>query len=104
TDFLRACRNQDVHGATQLADVPFYVGASGRSLLVPDAESVVRDRSRLWAFFEGQFRLVRRSDGVPSEAIRVESVEAYKMLDADPVVAAALDVVADPTDFVVVVR
>jgi hypothetical protein len=103
SDFLRACRNQDAHRATQIADVPFYTGASGGNLLNPDAEPVIRDRSRLGSFFEGQLRQVRRTDQMPSEAIRVESYEGYKTLEANAAAAAVLDDLLIPTDFVVVV-
>ncbi|HEY1377085.1 MAG TPA: hypothetical protein VGF55_09845 [Gemmataceae bacterium] len=97
TDFLRACRNRDLNTAVAVTDVPFYTGAAAGTMLLPDAEPVIRDRERLWTFLDGQFRQVRRTEQMPAEVIRVVPNDGVKALDADPAVAATLEQAIAPT-------
>jgi hypothetical protein len=62
---------------------------------------VIRDANRLYPYLAGQVRQIVRPDQVPNEAIRVVSYEGFKTLEAEPVLAAVLDEVLKPTDFVV---
>ncbi len=101
TDFLRACRNRDVDAVVRYADVPFYTGPAVGTLLQPAAEPLIRDRSRLRAYFDGQLRQVGRTDQMPAEVVRVVPYEAFREAGGDPVSGAILDDLVVPTDFVV---
>jgi hypothetical protein len=100
SDFLRACRNRDAVAANALSDVPFYTGPVSGTLIVPDAEPIIRDRAKLSAYFDGQLRQVQRTDRLPAEVLGVVSYDAFKA-GADVVLTAALDDVLTPSDFVV---
>lgn len=72
-DFLRHCRNRDAGAAAALADVPFYTGPASGTLLQPNADPVIRDRGRLWAYLDGLIRQLRPTDQLPTEVISVGS-------------------------------